>query len=254
MPQLPVGSGWAGPDELVAQGGLAVNATEPVGFLFSTVQNKNMTATAEKSDARWARTRQRLIEGGRRVFAEAGVDGATVLEVVRAAGVSQPSFYNHFASKDELALEIATDYFRQDVRLKQQVFERLADPAEAIAINVAQTLAIVTEDPVVAWVLVRSESLRHLLVSGDSDSLAAMIQAGNDGGRFDVPDPQTVALCVRGAALAMVQDMLGGSAAQDKTNEFQELVLRMLGLNAADSREVARRARGHMGVVLEELV
>ena len=60
-----------------------------------------------KQDPRWEKTRLALLEGGRRVMARKGVDAATVLEIVKAAGVSQPSFYNHFASKEELAQAIA---------------------------------------------------------------------------------------------------------------------------------------------------
>ncbi len=44
-----------------------------------------------KQDPRWERTRQALIEGGRRVMARKGVDAASVLEIVKAAGVSQVS-------------------------------------------------------------------------------------------------------------------------------------------------------------------
>ena len=92
-----------------------------------------MAIDADKADARWARTRHRLLEGGRRAFAEAGVEATTVLEIVRAAGVSQPSFYNHFESKGELAREITAEFFRNDRQQKLAVFEQIADPAEAIA-------------------------------------------------------------------------------------------------------------------------
>ena len=70
-----------------------------------------MANDPDKADARWARTRERLLEGGRKAFAESGVEATTVLEIVRAAGVSQPSFYNHFATKDELAREITAEFF-----------------------------------------------------------------------------------------------------------------------------------------------
>ena len=72
-----------------------------------------------------------------------------MLEIVRAAGVSQPSFYNHFDSKDELAREMAAEFFRKDRRVKLAVFKAIDDPAEAIAINVFHTLSIATDDPVI---------------------------------------------------------------------------------------------------------
>ena len=201
-----------------------------------------MVSTAGKSDARWARTRQRLLEGGREAFAKTGVEAATVLDIVRAAGVSQPSFYNHFSSKDELAREIVAEFFRNDRQTKMAVFENIDDPAEAIAINIAHTLSITTADPVIAATLVKSETLRDLVITSNVDPLVDMIEAGVVKQRFHCESPHTLALVIRAAALAMVQDMLNGTAAADAPRCFQELVLRMLGLTPAESAAVVARA------------
>jgi AcrR family transcriptional regulator len=202
-----------------------------------------MNPLSDKTDARWARTRQRLLDGGREAFAQRGVEAATVLEIVRAAGVSQPSFYNHFATKDALALEIAADYFRRDQQAKQAVFAAVKDPAEAIAINIRQTLDIAITDPVVAWVLVRSETLRDLLISSEHDPLADMIRSGVAQERFCIDDAQITALVIRSAALGVVQSVLKKAAGQNATECFQELVLRMLGLSPDECRAVVQRAR-----------
>jgi len=210
-----------------------------------------MSALVDKPDARWSRTRQRLLEGGRSVFSEVGVEVATVLNIVRAAGVSQPSFYNHFASKDELAQEIAAEYFRYDRRAKMAVFKKVDDPAEAIAINIAQTLSIATTDPVIAWTLVKSETLRDLVISSSADPLVAMIREGVDKQRFKVMSAHTIALAIRGAALALVQDILNGTADANASCFFQELVLRMLGLTPAESADVVASAALHNVTSLE---
>lgn len=196
----------------------------------------------QQPDARWSRTRQRLLDGGRKVFAERGVEATTVLDIVREASVSQPSFYNHFDSKEALAKEITTDYFRRDKAAKQAVFSSVDDPAEAIAINVRHTLAVVSDDPVIAWTIVRSESLRQLVISSESDPLARMIETGVGRNRFAACNPRTVALAIRGGAFAVMQDMLKGNASSQVTTDYQELVLRMLGLSAEDSAKVVRGA------------
>jgi AcrR family transcriptional regulator len=203
--------------------------------------------TRGNGDARWVRTRQRLLAGGRKAFAEDGVEAVSVQQIVRAAGVSQPSFYNHFDSKDELAREIAAEFFRRDRAAKAAVFATVEDPAEAIAINVYHTLAIATEDPVIAWTLIKSESLRAVVISTNNDPLADMIRAGIDKGRFVAVDAHTVALAIRGGALAVIQNMLSDSAAADATVIFQELVLRMLGLSPDESAAVVKRANRLVG-------
>ena len=209
-----------------------------------------MKRTDDKGDARWARTRERLLQGGREAFAKHGVEGASVLDIVRAARVSQPSFYNHFASKEALALEIAAQFFRKDRQDKLAVFAEVDDPAEAIAINVFQTLEIVTTDPVIAWTLIKSETLRSLVISTESDPLAKMIATGIESGRFQANDPRIVALAIRGGAFAVMQDLLNSSAHKAARESFQQLVLCMLGLTLTESTGVVARANKRIKINL----
>src|SRR5882672_3000251 len=55
--------------------------------------------------------RDRLLESGRKVVLERGYVGASVRDIVEAAGVPQGSFTNHFDSKEAFALEILELYF-----------------------------------------------------------------------------------------------------------------------------------------------
>lgn len=194
-----------------------------------------------KQDPRWARTRQALIDGGRRIMARKGVDQATVLEIVAAAGVSQPSFYNHFASKEELAQAIAANFFLTDVAFKNHVFETAEDPAEAIAINARHTLKVATRDPVVAWVVVRGGSGRDLLQIGAPDQLVNMINTGIKKGRFRQLDPHVVAEIIRAAAFPLLRDILQGTAPDNIDIQFAELVLLMLGVPADEAVAIAAR-------------
>ena len=204
-------------------------------------------------DPRWERTRQALMDGGRRVMAEKGVDRSTVLEVVEAAGVSQPSFYNHFESKEELAQAIAANFFQADVAFKNRVFETAADPAEAIAINARHTLKVATRDPVVAWVVVRGGSGRDLLRIGDPDQLVNMIVTGISKGRFRELDPRVVAEIIRAAAFPLLRDILEGTAPDTIEIQFAELVLLMLGVPAAEAVEIAARPDPSWAEELESL-
>lgn len=55
--------------------------------------------------------REKILVEGLHVVLERGYCGATVREIVRAAGVPQGSFTNHFASKDAFCLELLVRYF-----------------------------------------------------------------------------------------------------------------------------------------------
>jgi TetR/AcrR family transcriptional repressor of nem operon len=55
-------------------------------------------------------TRERILTEGLRVIHERGFAGAGVRDIVRAAGVPQGSFTNHFASKEAFGLEVIELY------------------------------------------------------------------------------------------------------------------------------------------------
>jgi AcrR family transcriptional regulator len=63
-----------------------------------------MSAPAASTRLPAAERRQALIETAIRVFSEGSYRGTTTSEIARAAGVSEPILYRHFASKRDLYL------------------------------------------------------------------------------------------------------------------------------------------------------
>ena len=64
--------------------------------------------------------REKLLEAGFDVVLERGYCGASVRDIVHAAGAPQGSFTNHFASKDAFCLEVLDRYFamvEENIRL-----------------------------------------------------------------------------------------------------------------------------------------
>jgi TetR/AcrR family transcriptional repressor of nem operon len=56
--------------------------------------------------------RERILSQGLRVVHERGFAGASVRDIVEAAGVPQGSFTNHFVSKEAFCLEVLDLYFK----------------------------------------------------------------------------------------------------------------------------------------------
>jgi TetR/AcrR family transcriptional repressor of nem operon len=54
--------------------------------------------------------KEQLVAGGSRVLFEKGFHAASVNDIIAAAGVPKGSFYNHFESKEALALEVTARY------------------------------------------------------------------------------------------------------------------------------------------------
>jgi AcrR family transcriptional regulator len=78
-------------------------------------------APGEESASKAARTRARLREIALRHFVEHGVESANVGRIAAEAGVTERTFYRHFATKDEVLfgdLVTRLDWFREAVRAR----------------------------------------------------------------------------------------------------------------------------------------
>jgi AcrR family transcriptional regulator len=57
---------------------------------------------------RWAATHQRIYDAALSLFQEQGFDRVNIGQIVRAAGVSVPTFYAHYPSKEHLIMQLPT--------------------------------------------------------------------------------------------------------------------------------------------------
>lgn len=64
--------------------------------------------------------RQKLLDIGMQVVHQHGFAGASVRDIVQAAGVPQGSFTNHFASKEVFGLEVIDLYFENSCETMRQ--------------------------------------------------------------------------------------------------------------------------------------
>ncbi|MBN8933022.1 MAG: helix-turn-helix transcriptional regulator, partial [Rhizobium pusense] len=61
-----------------------------------------MVDEGDRNDRRRARTRRALLDAARRVIGRQGVENVTIQEITDEADVGFGSFYNHFATKEDL--------------------------------------------------------------------------------------------------------------------------------------------------------
>jgi TetR/AcrR family transcriptional regulator, transcriptional repressor for nem operon len=72
--------------------------------------------------------RDKILTEGLRVVHERGFAGASVRDIVQAAGVPQGSFTNHFASKEAFGLEIIDLYFARGCQTMRETLRNDALP------------------------------------------------------------------------------------------------------------------------------
>src|SRR5690606_16126612 len=92
-------------------------------------------------ELRSSRTRARIFDAAIEEFRRVGFEAACVAKVARAAGVSRPSFYFHFPTKDHILLELQ---WRLDTRITAAV-AAIDDNTEALHTFVEQLVTIEEE-------------------------------------------------------------------------------------------------------------
>ena len=65
----------------------------------------------KKSDGRFKDTKERLFKIAIDFFAEKGIEGTSIRDIVKKANISTAAFYNHYESKDAL-IQAIYDYYR----------------------------------------------------------------------------------------------------------------------------------------------
>ncbi len=163
-----------------------------------------------------AERRRGIVRAALRVFSSASYTGATTAEIARAAGVSEPVLYRHFASKRALwvaCLDVAWEETRKRLEGKIALFTGGTAPtgqqspwrSPTMPNLWLQGLTEAGEDPVV-----RREIRRHMREV--HDFVAAALREGQERGVVPSDrDPDAEAwIFIGGGLLRSVADRLGG--------------------------------------------
>jgi AcrR family transcriptional regulator len=160
----------------------------------------------EKTEARRAATRERIVAAGLEQLADGGYASASVQAIARRADIATGTVYRHFPSKSELfaeafrrasaiEFEVVTEAAADDGRPAR---ERLAVAAEAFARRAlaepTRAYALLAEpvDPAV-------EAERLAFRRGYRDVFARTIEQGVAAGELPPQDARTVAAALVGA-------------------------------------------------------
>jgi AcrR family transcriptional regulator len=142
-----------------------------------------LAATTRRREA----TRQKLLDAAAQVFAEVGLDAASVEAICERAGFTRGAFYSNFESKDELFLELAGRVARarvESVRERVAQLESDGDLRDVTvdALSIVQQVLDVSGDDRLA-ILLMSEIRIHAL---RDPQLGAAYLAQNDEMRDSV--------------------------------------------------------------------
>src|SRR5215211_7479598 len=160
----------------------------------------------ERTRARLAAARERIVSAALTQLAEGGYASASVVAVARRAGVATGSVYRHFPSKGDLFAEVFRRASQRELDVVVEVTEADERPAaERVAAAVEAFCRRALAGPVLAYALiaepvdpaVESERLRFRI--GYRDAFARVLEDGVRDGELRAHDTGTVAAALVGA-------------------------------------------------------
>ncbi|MFI8975210.1 TetR/AcrR family transcriptional regulator [Nocardia asteroides] len=209
------------------------------------------TSGANRLEQRKARTRAALISAAQ-VFIGQGRLNVPILELTQAADVGMGSFYNHFASRDELLRVAVGEVLDRLGSVLDELTTGAGDPAQVFAQSFRLVGRLHRREPTASKVLLAE----GLAFAGADTGVAVRarrdIDNGVRAGRFAVRDVELALTIVSGAALCLGK-LLHVEPARDDAeavDQVAEDLLRMLGLDAREAQEISRSPLPSIGDLL----
>lgn len=197
---------------------------------------------SNRSQRRKERTRAALIRAAQGLIA-AGRLNAPVLEITQAADVGMGSFYNHFASKEELFEAAVTDVLDAHGALLDELTAGLDDPAETFASSFRLTGRLFRRRPRETRIMLANWSALLASDRGVAPRALRDIKAAAQAGRFRLDDPER-ALAMAGGVLLGLGHLLTNDLTRDDgrtADAAAEDLLVLFGMPTDDAHDVCTR-------------
>jgi len=166
--------------------------------------------------------RRRLLEAAREALRRSDFGSVRVVDVVRAAGMSSRSFYEHFASKEDLLLELIHEAGRDLVARLESIFATTERPEERVDRGLDAYLAAFAGTPLDFEKLGESASVRVQKVLREYVREVGVVvgreleRAYADGAITRRPDPVAVEVLLLGL-LGLASRYVGEGRAEELT-------------------------------------
>ncbi|MEM8935240.1 MAG: TetR/AcrR family transcriptional regulator [Pseudomonadota bacterium] len=184
-------------------------------------------------------TRARLINAARSVMAKRSVDALTIEEIIQQAQVGKGSFYNHFASKEELFFATMDECIAEIAQEIITIKGKIEDPAEFIAAGIRIYVDRATDDAELARFIVTATASTAILARYSEAVIRQTIEEGVRAKRFTLRNPELFFTLVTTGATATIAGQLEGKFGQTIGSELAASVLQLAGLDSDEATAIA---------------
>jgi AcrR family transcriptional regulator len=162
--------------------------------------------TTERTEAKLAETRERIVTTARELIAEGGYVAAQIAAVAERAGVAVGTVYRHFPSKSDLFAEVFREASQHEVDAMRDAVEATVGPAaDRIAAGIDVFARRALRGRRLAWALLAEpvdpavEAERLHFRHSYRDLMAEVISDGIEAGDLPPQDVEATAAALIGA-------------------------------------------------------
>lgn len=181
---------------------------------------------------RRARMRRRLLESAIVVFADKGIAGTLIQDVVAAAGVSPGSFYKYFRTNEDLFRTLAEELSNEIMRLIDSAIDEIDNPAAKVATAIRSYLHLMRSYRIVAQFVATAGLQLATRGSVAYDFLPRDLKAAQKLGYFDAERMEAAMDMIGGTGLMAIVRIARGRTPKDYPEQIVGLLLRALGQSA----------------------
>lgn len=175
------------------------------------------------------KTRQRLIEVARELFAKNGLEATTMNDIAKASGRGRRTLYTYFRHKEEIYYAVIEEELALLSEKMESVTKMHAEPEEKIFALIYTHLSIIRETVLRngslraeffrdIWMV---EKVRRTFDEKEHRILQLVLQEGIDKGRFRIENvglmTDIIHYSVKGLEVPYIYDRLGDGLTEDET-------------------------------------
>ena len=171
----------------------------------STAQAPQKSLRLRKAE----QTRRRLLDAARDQMSEGGPESVTIQTITLKADIGQGTFYNYFASRDEIIDAVILEVVESLGQRLDALTSDMEDAAEIYSFSTRHLMHTAVSDPVWGWLVVRLGIAQEGLLNALGPRASRDIQIGVDSGRFRVDDVALASAMTFGSVLSVLMGLIG---------------------------------------------
>jgi len=201
-----------------------------------------MLRRAEIGRERRARTRAKIVAAAFDLFGEENGLYSRIEDIAHRAGITRPTFYNHFAGMEDLREALTHEVTHDFLVAVTQTVNTLPDPRDRAATALRYYLHRAREDRRWAWSMINMSANGVFLGSETYRQAEQTVREGIEAGVLTIPSSALGRDIILGSVLAAMTSLVKQVMPQDYPEEIAEHILLGLGVPTAIARRTARIA------------